>query len=85
MRVIAVNRGLSRGGVFLAGKWGTSEQPTWRWPDKSTAVGRGACGCLYWGFRAAPAVTQTALASKPSTNSKLDEPSPVRGLGNAPR
>lgn len=58
---------------------GEPRQPTNRRPDKSTAVGRGACGWLYWVFSAALEMTLPSLLPEIPMISTIREPAPVPG------
>ncbi len=79
MSAIGNFRGLSWAIANSAVRQGEQRQPTNRRPDKSTAVGRGACGWLYWVFSAARDVAQPSLLPEMPMISTIREPAPVPG------
>ena len=78
MMVIACCRSLSWISAFTVGRPGEEGDTSEGRQDKSTAVGRGACGWLYWVFSAARQLVKAALLPKTLTISMVQEPSPVR-------
>ena len=85
MSAIGNFRGLSWAIANSAVGQGEPRQPTNRRPDKSTAVGRGACGWLYWVFSAALEMTLPSLSPEMPMISKIREPSPVPTAWKASR
>ena len=83
MSAIGNFRGLSWTIANSAVRQGEPRQPTNRRPDKSTAVGRGACGWLYWVFSAALEMTLPSLSPETSMISTIREPAPVPGVRKA--
>ena len=61
--------------VYLRTDQGKIEPGGGGLPDKSTAVGRGACGCLLEVFSAARHVAKTALSLKTSMKAPIHAPS----------
>jgi 4-alpha-glucanotransferase len=61
--------------VYLAMALGKSGQQSRRWPDKSTAVGWGACGCFRYVFSAALKITKAALSRNTSGKRPVNVPS----------
>ena len=85
MSAIGILRGLSWAIAEPAVGQREPRQPTNRRPDKSTAVGRGACGWVYWVFSAALEMTLPSLSPETSMISTIREPSPVPGARKASR
>ena len=85
MSAIGNFRGLSWAIANSAVKQREPRQPTNRRPDKSTAVGRGACGWLYWVFSAAREAGQPSLSPEMLMISTIREPSPIPSAWKASR
>jgi len=64
MSEIGLHRSLAGLGAFLSVGQGVQGNTTNRRRDKSTAVGRGACGWLDWIFLSAPAHALLPLNTK---------------------
>jgi hypothetical protein len=64
MSEIGLHRSLAGFGAFLSVGQGVQGNTTNRRRDKSTAVGRGACGWLDWLFLSAPAHALLPLNTK---------------------
>jgi hypothetical protein len=79
MIAIGILRGLSWAIAEPAVGQREPRQPTNRRPDKSTAVGRGACGWLYWVFSAALEMTLPSVSPEMPMISTIREPAPVPG------
>jgi hypothetical protein len=75
-----LDRGLACRVVGSAMKRQLRTGPTDGRRDKSTAVGRGACGWLDWILLSAPAHSLPALSSETTMISMLTAPSPVLTL-----
>ena len=85
MSAIGILRGLSWAIAEPAVGQGEQRQPANRRPDKSTAVGRGACGWFYWVFSAALEIAQPSLSPEMAMISTIREPSPVPSAWKASR
>ena len=75
MSEIGLHRSLAGFRARLSVGQGVQGNPTNRRRDKSTAVGRGACGWLDWIFLSAPACALLALDTITLTKTILGPPS----------
>ena len=75
MSAIGGNRAVEGCGGSLDGRDGRHRNPTNGRRDKSTAVGRGACGWLDWIFLSAPACALLALDTITLTKTIFAAPS----------
>ena len=85
MSAIGGNRAVEGCGGGLDGSDGRHRNPTNGRRDKSTAVGRGACGWLDWSFLSAPACALLALDTKTITKTIFPAPSAGIFTGAGPR
>ncbi len=73
----AVLGGAARKIAGLIGGGGGSPERSRRWPDKSTAVGWGACGCLCCVFSAARNFYKAAASRETSSEKPENAPSAI--------
>ena len=77
MSTIGGNRAVEACGGSLDGSGGRHRNPTKGRRDKSTAVGRSACGWVEWIFLSAPACALLALDTITLAKTILGPPSPA--------
>jgi hypothetical protein len=85
MSEIGLHRSLAGLGAFLSVGQGMQGNTTNGRRDKSTAVGRGACGWLDWAFLSAPAHALLPLNTKKLSKSTVAAPSAGIFAGARPR
>lgn len=85
MSAIGLPRSLAGFGAFLSVGQGGQGNTTNGRRDKSTAVGRGACGWLDWIFLSAPAHVLLPLNTKSLRKSHVTAPSVGIFSGAGPR